>query len=336
MAERIVRTLCYFSDAPDAGAVARLRELDGRLQQAGFTVQTRRLCGRAADLGVLDRLCGADLPGCLGTLDRGGATAIMDDFLKAGAVSFNLDLGAGVLDTDADFLFRIIRNKPSKTFQFTYTFNNPHSSPYFPSAHRKHNGFSLGLQPTNLAAGCTTLQPWLQRMQKTWDTLCSLLDGEPDFLGIDSSIAPLSGGDGSLVAFIRRLHGSFADSVTTDTWLHISSFIKEYNPRPAGLCGIMLPCLEDDELAAEYAAGGFSVERNIYLSLHSGLGVDTYPVGVDEKPEKILDILRTLQGLSNKYTKPLSARFVSDGRARTGETTDFGNPYLKDVVIRPL
>lgn len=336
MSERIVRTLCYFSDAPDAGVVARLQELDHRLRQAGFTVQTRRLCGRAADLAALDRLCDTELPGCLGTLDRNSAETVMDDFLRAGDLSFNLDLGAGVLDTDADFLFRIIREKSSKTFQFTYTFNNPHSSPYFPSAHRECNGFSLGLQPTNLAAGCNTLEPWLQRMQEAWETLCSLLDGEPDFLGIDSSVAPLSGGDGSLVAFIRRLHGSFSDSVTTDTWLRISSFIKEYNPRPAGLCGIMLPCLEDDELAAEYAAGGFSVERNIYLSLHSGLGVDTYPMGVDEKPEKILAILRTLQGLSNKYTKPLSARFVSDGRARTGETTDFGNMYLNDVVIRPL
>ena len=251
-------------------------------------------------------------------------------------MSFNLDLGDGVREGDADILFRLIRARPSKTFQFTYTFNNPHSSPYFPSAHRQRNGFSLGLQPTNLAAGCTTLNQWLERMQHAWETLCSLLDNESDFLGIDSSIAPLSGGDGSLVAFIRKLHGSFAHSVTTDTWLRISSFIKEHNPRPAGLCGIMLPCLEDDELAAEYAAGEFSVERNIYLSLHSGLGVDTYPVGMDETPERILAILRTLYGLSQKYKKPLSARFVSDGRARIGETTDFGNAYLKDVVIRPL
>jgi hypothetical protein len=336
MPDRIVRTLCYFSDAPDAAVAERLQELDHRLQQAGFTVQTRRLCGGVTELPALEQLCGTDLPGCLGTLGRDGAAAILDDFLESGAVSFNLDLGGGVLDTDADFLFRLIRDRPAKTFQFTYTFNNPHSSPYFPSAHRQCNGFSVGLQPTNLAAGCTTLQPWLQRMQQTWDTLCSLLDGEPDFLGIDSSIAPLAGGDGSLVAFIRRLHGSLKASATTDTWLRISSFIKEYNPRPAGLCGIMLPCLEDDELAAEYAAGEFSVERNIYLSLHSGLGVDTYPVGVDESPERVLAILRTLQGLSQKYKKALSARFVSDGRACTGEATAFGNPYLKDVKIRPL
>lgn len=59
-----------------------------------------------------------------------------------------------------------------------------------------------------------------------------------------------------------------------------------------------------------------NVEKNIYLSLHSGVGIDTYPIGIDEKP--------------------LSARFVSDGKAKIGEETDFKNKYLKDVLIKPL
>ena len=98
----------------------------------------------------------------------------------------------------------------------------------------------------------------------------------------------------------------------------------------------MYPCLEDFELADEYEKGNFSIERNIYLSLHSGLGIDTYPIGIDEKPERVLEILQLLQNLSNKYKKPLSARFVSDGKAKIGEKTDFKNQYLKDVTVRPL
>ena len=47
-------------------------------------------------------------------------------------------------------------------------------------------------------------------------------------------------------------------------------------------------------------------------------------------------ILRLLQGLSRKYGKPLSARFISDGEAKIGEKTDLKNQYLKDVVVRPL
>jgi len=336
MPERIVRTLCYFSDAPGAAVAERLHELGTRLTEAGFTVQTRRLCGTAGSLASLNALCSDHLPGCLGTLDRKAAHHCLDDFLDSPYLFMNLAPDGEVLEDDVGLLQRILRERPAKTFQFTFTFNNAHSSPYFPSAHRHCDGFSLGLQPVNLAEGCSTLAPWLDHMRHAWEQLCSLLDTENDFLGIDSSVAPLGGGAGSLVRFIRHLHGSFRASVTTDTWLRITTFIQEHNPRPVGLCGLMLPCLEDNILAEEYEAGEFSVERNLFLSLHSGLGVDTYPIGMDEKPERILEVLRTLQGLSNKYQKPLSARFVSDGRARIGEKTAFSNPVLRDVVVRPL
>lgn len=336
MPERIVRTVCYFSDAPDAVVAERLHELGARLAEAGFTVQTRRLCGTAGSLASLNDVCGAQLPGCLGTVDRKTANDCLDDFLNSPHLFMNLAPDGAVLEEDVALLRRILSERPAKSFQFAFTFNNAHSSPYFPSAHRHCDGFSIGLQPVNLAEGCSTLAPWLDRMRQVWEQLCSLLDTENDFLGIDSSVAPLGGGAGSLVRFIRHLHGSLKASVTSDTWLRISSFIKAHNPRPVGLCGLMLPCLEDNELAAEYAAGEFSAERNLFLSLHSGLGVDTYPIGIDEKPERILEVLRTLQGLSNKYQKPLSARLVSDGRARTGEKTAFDNPLLRDVVVRPL
>lgn len=98
----------------------------------------------------------------------------------------------------------------------------------------------------------------------------------------------------------------------------------------------MFPCLEDFELADEFEKGNFTVERNIYLSLHSGLGIDTYPIGIDESPQRVLEILKLIQGLSNKYNKPLSTRFVSDGKAKIGQKTDFQNQYLKDVVVRKL
>ena len=116
----------------------------------------------------------------------------------------------------------------------------------------------------------------------------------------------------------------------------ITEFIKKENPRPIGLCGLMFPCLEDFELAEAYERGDFDLERNLFLSLHSGLGIDTYPIAINESPERVLDILRLLIGLSNKYKKPLSARFISDGKAKIGEMTKFGNQYLKNVILRKL
>jgi len=153
-------------------------------------------------------------------------------------------------------------------------------------------------------------------------------------MGIDSSVAPLYEGKSSLIGIIRRFYNSFSDSVTSDVYLKISKFIKDHNAKAVGLCGIMFPCLEDFELAEEYDKGNFTIERNIFLSLHSGLGIDTYPIGIDESPERVFEILKVLQALSKKYNKPLSARFVSDGKARIGDMTDFQNQYMKDVVVR--
>jgi uncharacterized protein (UPF0210 family) len=169
-----------------------------------------------------------------------------------------------------------------------------------------------------------------------WHEINRLLRHDGAFLGIDASIAPLFAGQSSLIHMINRFGLSFAESVTTDIYITMTDYLRQYNPKPVGLCGIMFPCLEDFGLAAEYETGNFPVERNIYLALHSGLGLDTYPLGVDEDPVHLLHIFRLLQGLAKKYGKALSARFVSDGQAGVGDRTDFGHPYLDDVTIRPL
>ena len=269
------------------------------------------------------------------TYDR--AESILPEFLAAKTVNFNVDLTSEHIDIrHTDLLSRVIRENAGKTFNFTYTFNNAASSPYFPSASYDTNGFTVGLQSTDLSEGCSTIQEWLDRMKAVWSEIDTICSSEEGFLGIDTSIAPLFAGRGSFIDFIKRTGRDFSRSVTTDVYLRIARFIHEAYPKKVGLCGLMFPCLEDFELAAEYEQGNFPIERNAFLSLHSGLGIDSYPIGVDERPERIAEVLTLVQGLSNKYQKPLSARFVSDGKANIGQLTHFGNPYLKDVVVRPL
>jgi uncharacterized protein (UPF0210 family) len=273
----------------------------------------------------------------VGDISTEKAIELLPTFYGNKALTFNVELAETEISLEhVDLLQQIIANNASKTFSFTYTFNNAASSPYFPSARYETDGFAIGLQPTDLSRDCKSVDEWLQNMKRVWDELAELFADDESFLGIDSSIAPLFEGDSSFVNFVRRLGGSFEHSVTTDMYTTITKFIKEQNPMPVGLCGMMLPCLEDFELAAEYDKGNFSIERNIFLSLHSGLGIDTYPIGVDEKPERVLEILKLLQSLSNKYKKPLSARFVSDGKTKIDEKSDFQNQYLTDCTIRPL
>ena len=317
--------------------LSRLDELSQKLQHAGYEVQTLRICTSAASIGELDQaFARKDLFLCAGTLSREAAQEQLPDFLQAGNTSFNLGIPGEVKSGDVEILHRIIENAPAKTFQFSYTFVNPGNTPFYPSAHAVQNGFAVGMQPTDLSKGCLNLSLWLERMKACWQELTELLAPEPGFLGIDTSVAPLGEGHGSLIHFLERLGYPLGKAVTTDLFTRISNFLKTANPRPVGLCGLMFPCLEDTGLADAYEKGEFPIERNLFLSLHSGVGIDTYPIGIDESPERIRQILNLLGALSYKYQKPLAARFISDGKAKVGEMTDFQNPYLQDVVLRPL
>ncbi len=339
MAQKIIRTICYFTDNPSAEITPKLASIAKILENKGYVIQTKRICSAVKDIKDLSSKVssGADSLS-VGTLTYDQAVAQLSEFFKTDNVSFNIDLTNATIDRMyIDLLFRIIKEKPANTFNFTFVFNNAPSSPYFPSAAYDKNGFSIGLQPTDLSEDCATLDQWFAAMKTCWYDIAELFNNDPDFLGIDSSIAPLSGSKaGSFVGFVKRLGYTFDQSATTDLYVRITKFIKESNPKLTGLSGMMLPCLEDDELAAEYDKGNFSIERNVYLSLHSGLGIDTYPIGVDENPDRVVEILKLVQALSNKYKKPLSARFVSDGKTKIGNKTDYQNQYLTDCTIRPL
>ncbi|MCX6270371.1 MAG: DUF711 family protein [Bacteroidetes bacterium] len=326
MLKKIIRTICLFSSKPSLSDISRLDYLASLLIDHGFEVQTRRLVSNSLSLAELDATFrNEDLYIGAGTLTREETHGQLPAFLQSENISFNLEITDYVSLDDVDILFTMIRNNPDNTFRFSYTFTNTYSSPFFPAARYLQDGFSIGLQPTDLAEGCNSLHTWLFRMKEVWDEIIGLFRAEHDFLGIDSSIAPMWDGNSSLVNLTKRIHGDFSNSVTSDTYVSLSRFVREENPLPVGLCGLMFPCLEDFELADEYETGNFTIERNIFLSLHSGLGIDTYPIGIDEDPLRVKQILNLLLGLSSKYRKPLSARFISDGNARIGQTTSFRN-----------
>jgi hypothetical protein len=335
---KIVRSLCLFTKRPSELAIGRLGALAARLQAIGYIVQTQRLCSPDVE-AVFDldaRMLGTVLFS-LGRQELEQAVRIVARFCNARNVAFNVEASAAQIDDrHVGLLTSIIETCAAKTFSFTYTFNNAPSSPYFPSATYEKDGFAVGLQPTDLSIGCTTVDEWLQRMQAAWLEIDSLMAAEEDYLGIDTSVAPLGDSTGSLVDLLRRIGPKFEHAITAGVFLKIADFIKSPTSKHIGLCGLMFPCLEDFELAAEYERDNFSVERCLFLSLQSGLGLDAYPIAVDEKPARIAEVLTLVQGLSNKHRKPLSARFISDGIARIGQRTDLRSPYLRDVTVRAL
>ena len=331
MSNKIIRTIGLFSADPGQKDVDRLKQLKEKAISGGFEVQTMRLISKGLGFKELEtKISDEAVILGLGTIEYKKALDNLVELGQTKRVFFN------VASTDPGLLFELIKNQPENTFHFTYVFNNVDSSPYFPSSNYEIDGFSVGLQPTDLSENCKNLDEYFDKLKAAYQELVTIFGSEPDFLGIDSSIAPLYQGKSSLVNLVRRLSGEFGETVTTDFFVRITNFIKKNNPQPVGLCGLMLPCLEDFELADEYEKGEFSIERNVFLSLHSGLGIDTYPIGVDEKPERVEQILKLLKALSEKHNKSLSARFVSDGKAKIGDKTDFKNQYLKDVMVKNL
>jgi len=339
MKNKIIRTICCFTKNPTEQTKDRLDYLSSKLLDKGFEVQTRRICSpKINDILKLDKIYANDIYIFgIGEIEIQQIESQWDNLLATKDTSFNLDLtNEEITEKDVQLLFKIIKENPSKTFNFAYTFNNPPSSPFFPSGYYSQEGFSIGLQPTDLSEECKTLEDWFNRMGQTWEEINLIYKKEIDYLGIDSSAAPLFTGKSSIIGLIKKLGYDFERSTTTDIYTKITDFIKTNNPKPVGLCGLMLPCLEDFELAEEYEKGNFPIERNLFLSLQSGLGIDTYPIGTDQNPKRVLDVLRLVQRLSNKHNKPLSIRFVSDGKTRIGQRTDFNNQYLEDVVVREL
>ncbi len=338
--EKIIRSICLFSPSPNKNeAVIKHQEIADLLQANKFQIQTQRLCFRNTSIEAIEAEFDQQLPYlyALGSLNLIQMKAILPSFLESKLpISCNLQLQKKV-DMDAvDILKKIIHTSADKTFHFCFSFGAANNSPFFPSTHYDKTGFSIGLQATNLAAICPDSQTWMKSMLEVWNELAGTFAEFPDFLGIDSSIAPLFDGAGSFIHFAQQQVGPLGKLCTSDFFTQISNFIKKENPKPIGLCGLMFPCLEDFELAKCYEKGAFNIERTIFLSLHSGVGIDTYPIGIDESPERILQILSLVQALSQKYQKALSVRFVSDGYHKIGEKSNFENPYLKDVILRQL
>ncbi len=336
--EKIIRSICLFDDALTKEKIALLKAMSQHLREHGFTIQTQRLCLSKYHPSMQEKeLVDTHIMIGVGSQSWSAFQEHLSHSLMAHTTNITLDLThEDITYMHVEPLCTIIAHNPAATFSFAFGFNLPPSSPFFPSATFGKQGYSIGLQATDLSEGCSTLEQWFAVMKATWQEIDAILSPFEGYLGIDSSIAPLFSGRASLVNFIKRMGLDFSHSVTTDIYTRIASFIKNENPRPVGLCGLMFPCLEDFELAEEYEAGNFPIERNLFVSLHSGLGIDTYPIGVDQDRGRVVEILRLVQQLSNKYKKPLSVRFVSDGKARIGERLRLANQYLKDVVVRAL
>lgn len=173
MSNQIVRSVCYFANSPTPQIVSKVDELAAKITEQGYQVQTRRICCPFEDPKELKRrIDDTDILLGVGSLSLQQALDNLPNFYQAETISFNIDLTSELIDDSCtQILFELLKNEPSLTFKFAYVFNNKPSSPYFPSATYKKDGFAIGLQPTDLSEDCATLGEWLQKVKASWDKL---------------------------------------------------------------------------------------------------------------------------------------------------------------------
>ena len=151
-------------------------------------------------------------------------------------------------------------------------------------------------------------------------------DERVHYAGIDTSPAPL--GSVSIGAAIETLSGSaFGDAGTLDACATLTSAIKALPVRACGYCGLMLPVLEDDVLAARASEGRFGVRELLLYSSVCGTGLDVVPSPAT-RPKRRSRVCcstsrRCPRGSTSRCRPGCSSPLACAGRATT-----FDSPYL--------
>jgi uncharacterized protein (UPF0210 family) len=231
-------------------------------------------------------------------------------------------------------------------FRFAAAARVPALTPFFPVAwHHGAPAISAGLESAHLVhdavrearhaddAGrrlIARLGPALMGVERVLDGIAH--DERVHYAGIDTSPAPL--GSASIGAAIETLSGTaFGDAGTLDACATLTAALKTLPVRACGYCGLMLPVLEDDVLAARASEGRFGVRELLLYSSVCGTGLDVVPIPGDTPEAAIARLLLDVAALSTRLDKPLSARLLLAPGLSPGEQTAFDSPYLTNARV---
>lgn len=235
-------------------------------------------------------------------------------------------------------------------FKFAAIAMVPPMSPFFPAAYNEGFGhqFAVGLESPNVVQAAFKGAPDLvAARQKLTDALAaeafdvqthaSRIDMETGwrFAGIDLSPAP--GKDASIALAMEELtQQPFGSSGTLTAAATITAAIKAISVQQTGYSGLMLPVLEDPELAKRWTEGHLSVDALLAYSAVCATGLDTIPLPGDVTEEQLDLMIGDMASLAFKWHKPLTARLLPVAGKQAGDMTEFTDPNLIDVKLQPL
>ena len=98
----------------------------------------------------------------------------------------------------------------------------------------------------------------------------------------------------------------------------------------------MLPLLEDATLAKRAAQGMLSVKDLLMYSAVCGTSLDTVPLPGDVSADQIAALLLDVAALSQRLSKPLTARLMPVPGKQAGDETAFDFPYFANSRVLAL
>ncbi|NLG99109.1 MAG: DUF711 family protein [Chloroflexi bacterium] len=230
--------------------------------------------------------------------------------------------------------------------------NVPAHAPFFPAAY--HEGerpaFALAMECADVAYSeirkartlaeareniLETLESEGVKLASTGNHLAQEFDA--DFRGIDFSLAPFPEVWCSLGASLEALglpalgmSGSLAAAAFLADTLDRGSWTK------TGFNGMMMPVLEDSQLAARSAEGTFGVHHLLMYSAVCGTGLDTVPLPGDASAEQIAALLLDVAALALRLNKPLTARLMPLPGKKAGDPAVFDFAYFAPGKVMDL
>ncbi len=237
------------------------------------------------------------------------------------------------------------------TFGFAATAMLAPYAPFYPGAYHTGPGkqFAVALEAANVVdeaftgthgdanAASARLTKALGAHAAAIEKLALSVEKESGwtYMGMDPTPAPLK--DVSIGAAIEKFTGvHLGGSGTLLAASIITAAVKAAPVKHVGYSGLMLPVLEDVRIAQRWSEGAVNIDALLAYSAVCGAGLDTIPLPGDVTVEQMERMMADVAALALKWKKPLSARLQPVAGKKSGEKTDFNDPFLVNAVIQRI
>ena len=235
-------------------------------------------------------------------------------------------------------------------FRFAAIAMVPPNTPFYPASYQINGNhtFAVGLQSANVVATALASTTDPQKAQKAiedslgkWAQQIEAVSRRAAqetswrYTGIDLSPAPLK--DVPIGGAIENFtHQPLGSNGTLAAIAIITRALKNIRVTRTGYSGVMLPVLEDSVIARRWSEGRLSLNSLLLDSSVCATGLDVIPMPGDTTEAQIEPILADVASLAYKWHKPLAARLLPVKGKKTGEQTEFQDPFLVNAMIRPV